>query len=146
MVRNGIPKVCFYFCSTEQNSQLFSLPLKRSEGNFESLLLFWYHGKEFWVVFCSAEGSSIFAQRNGIPQKSSERNSESFLFLRTAGIPSEVTICFVYSVFRRIIFFSEIPNPKAPSPPSFLFWVIQQFCRFWIWSDTECSTPTEYGL
>ncbi len=31
----------------------------------------------------------------------------------TAGIPSEITICSVYSVFRGIIFLSEIPNPST---------------------------------
>ncbi len=41
MVQNEIPRACFYFCSTERNSEMFSLPLKSSEGNSESLLLFW---------------------------------------------------------------------------------------------------------
>jgi hypothetical protein len=69
-VWNGIPRVCFYFCSTERNSEL--LPL---------------------------------------PRKGSERNSERFLFRGTAGIPSEILLCYVYSVFRGILFLSEIPNP-----------------------------------
>jgi hypothetical protein len=73
MVRKGIPRVCFYFCSTERNSELFSLP-----------------------------------------RKGSERKSERFLFRGTAGIQSEITtICFVYSVFRGIIFLSAIPNPNC---------------------------------
>jgi hypothetical protein len=75
MVRNGIPRVCFSLCSTERNSELFFLPLKSSEGNFESLLLVWYLGTEFRVVFFSAEGfgrqfwefACTFVQRNGIP-------------------------------------------------------------------------------
>jgi hypothetical protein len=75
MVRSGIPRVCFYFCSTERNSGLFSLPLKSSEGNFESLFFIWLHGTEFRVVFSSAQGfgrefrefAFIFVQRNGIP-------------------------------------------------------------------------------
>jgi hypothetical protein len=75
MVRNGIPGVCFYFCSTERDFELFSLPLKSSEGISENLLLFWLHGTEFQVVFCSAEGfgrefrefANIFVQRNAIP-------------------------------------------------------------------------------
>ncbi len=70
MVWNKIPSICFYFCSTDQNSELFSLP------------------------------------RNG-----SERNSESFLFRGTAGIPPEQTNCCVYSVFRGMTFSSEIANP-----------------------------------
>jgi hypothetical protein len=40
-VRNGIPRVCFNFCSTERNSELFSIPRKGSERNS--------------VSFCSAE-------------------------------------------------------------------------------------------
>ncbi len=54
MVRNGIPRVCFYFCSTEWNSELFSFPQKDSERNSDSLLLF-FHRTEFQVVFSSAE-------------------------------------------------------------------------------------------
>jgi hypothetical protein len=81
-----------------RNSQLFSRPLKGSKGNFESLLLFLVNGTEFLVVFSSAEGfGTEFRQ---------------FLFRGTAGIPSEITICSVYSVFRGIIFWSEIPNPN----------------------------------
>ncbi len=48
-----------------------------------------------------------------LPRKGSERNSEGFLFRGTAGIPSEITICSVYSVFRGINFWSEIPNPTT---------------------------------
>jgi hypothetical protein len=70
-VRNRIPRVCYYICSTERNSELFPLP-----------------------------------------RKGSERNSERFLFRGTAGIPSEMIIGSVYSVFRGIIFLSEIPNPR----------------------------------
>ncbi len=73
-VQMGIPRVCFYFNSTERNSELFSLP-----------------------------------------QKGSERNSERFLFRGIAGIPSEITIYSIYSVFRGIIFSSDIPNPNQES-------------------------------
>ena len=97
MVRNEIPRVCFYFSSTEQNSELFSLPLKDSEGNSESMLLFLVHGTEFRVAFSSAEGFGT--------------EFRDFLFRGIAGIPSEITLCSVYSVFRGIIFLSEIPNP-----------------------------------
>ncbi len=37
-VRNGIPRVCFYFCSMERNSELFSFLRKGSERNSESFL------------------------------------------------------------------------------------------------------------
>ncbi len=77
---------------------MFSLPLKGSEGISESLLLFLVHGTEFRVVFSSAEGFGTEFRK--------------FLSRGTAGIPSEITICSVYSVFRGIIFLSEIPNPK----------------------------------
>ncbi len=56
MVRNGIPRVCFYFGSTEQNSELCSLPQKGSEQNYGCLLLFLFHRTEFRVVFSSADG------------------------------------------------------------------------------------------
>ena len=42
----------------------------------------------------------------------SERNSESFLFRGTAGIPPETSNCSVYSVFRGKMFLSEIANPN----------------------------------
>jgi hypothetical protein len=96
MVRYGIPTVCFYICSTERNSELFSLPLKGSEGNSESMLLFLFPRK---VVFSSTEGFGT--------------EFRGFLFCGTAGIPSEITVCSVYSVFWGIIFLSEIPNPIA---------------------------------
>ncbi len=72
----------------ERNSELFSLPLKDSEGNSESMLLFLFNGTEFRVVFSSAEGFGT--------------EFRGFLFRGTAGIPSEITICSVYSVFRGI--------------------------------------------
>jgi hypothetical protein len=33
----------------------------------------------------------------------------------------------------------------APSPPRFLFGVEKQFCKFGIWSNTQCLTPV-YAL
>jgi hypothetical protein len=124
MVLDGIPRVCFYICSTERNSELFSLPLmgskgnsesmllilfhgtefrivslplKCSEGNYESLLLFLSNGREFRVVFCSAEEFGTEFRGFSVP--------------RTAGIPSEITIRSVYSVFRGIIFFVGNSQP-----------------------------------
>ena len=92
--------VYFYFWSTEWNSQLFSLPRKGSERNSENLHLFWFHGTEFRVVFSSAEGFGT------------EFQFRDFLFRGRTGIPSEITICSDYSVFRGIIFLAEIPNPR----------------------------------
>ncbi len=51
-VRKG--RLCFYFCSAERNSELFSLPLKGSER--KTLLLFLFRGTEFRVVFSSTQG------------------------------------------------------------------------------------------
>jgi hypothetical protein len=93
----------FLFCLTEWNSEFLSLPLKRSEGNSESLLLFLFNGTEFRVVFSSSEGFGT--------------EFREFLLRGTAGIPSEVAICSVYSVFRGIIFLSEIPNPSWGGVP-----------------------------
>jgi hypothetical protein len=92
--RNGIPRIC-----TERNSEWCSLPQKGSEQNYGSLLLFLFHGTEFRVIFSSAEGFGM--------------EFRDFLFRGTTGIPSEITICSVYSVFRGIIFLSEIPNPSS---------------------------------
>jgi hypothetical protein len=117
MVRNGTPRVCFYFL---------------------------LHGKEFRVVFSSAEWlvtefrefASIFVPLNGISSfalfrrrvrnrtmrvcfyfcstgqilscflsaEGFEMEFRDFLFRGTTRIPSEITICSVYSIFRRIIF------------------------------------------
>jgi hypothetical protein len=99
MVRNGIPRIYIYFGSTERNSELYSLPEKGSEQNYGSLLLFLFHGTEFRVIFSSAEGFGT--------------EFRVFLFRGTTGIPPEITICSVYSVFRGIIFLSEIPNPTV---------------------------------
>jgi hypothetical protein len=50
---------------------------------------------------------TVYFELFSLPRKGSE---QSFLFRRTAGILSEITICSVYSVFCRLIFLSEIPN------------------------------------
>jgi hypothetical protein len=94
----GLPRVCF-FCSTERNSEHFSLPRNGSELNSEGLLLFLFHCTEF--------------QAFSPPRNGSERNSESFLFCGTAGILPERTNCSVHYVFRGIIFLSEIANPSG---------------------------------
>ncbi len=36
-------------------------------------------------------------------------------------------------------------NPLISSLLVILFGVLKQFYRFWIWSETECKTPAEYG-
>jgi hypothetical protein len=103
-VWKGIPRVCFYFISTEWNWVVF-LPLKGSEGNSESLLVFMVYGTEFRVVFSSVEGFGT--------------EFREFLYRGTVGIPSEMSICSVNSVFRGIIFLSEIPNLHDFSVPIF---------------------------
>ncbi len=39
----------------------------------------------------------------------------------------------------------KTPIPECRLYWSFLFGVAKHFCRFWIWSETECKTPAEYG-
>ncbi len=97
---------------TERNSEHFSPLRNGSEQNSESFLFYGMvqnGNPRVFFYFCSmvqnSEHSSLL--RNG-----SERNSESFLFRGTAGIPPEQTNCSVYSVFRGIIFLSEIANPS----------------------------------
>jgi hypothetical protein len=93
----GILRVCFYFCFLET---------------------------EFWVVFSSAdvfgrefrEFASLFKRREFLVVFSSTEGFgtefRGFLFRGTAGIPAEIAICSIYSVFRGIIFLSEILNPR----------------------------------
>jgi hypothetical protein len=73
---------------------LSCFPFRGMEQQSESLLLFLFHGTEFWLVFSSSEGflewnsQSCFyfysTERNSklfsLLQKDSELNSESFLF------------------------------------------------------------------
>ncbi len=59
--------------------------------------------------FCSTERNpSFFSSAKGLGTEFRE-----ILFRGTAGIPSEITICSANSVFRGIIFLSEIPNPSG---------------------------------
>ncbi len=76
------------------------------------MLLILFHGTEF------REFASIFVPQNGIPScflpcNGLEQNSESFLFHGTAGVPPEQTNFSIYSVFRGIIFLSEVVNPTT---------------------------------
>ncbi len=117
MVQNGIPSVSFYFCSTDPSFEFISLPRKGSERNSETFLLFLFHRTEFRVVF-------LF--RGGFGTEFRE-----FLFCGTAGIPSEITSSSVNSVFRGIIFLSEIPNPITNSFQHFPARMAKTFGR-WI--------------
>ncbi len=133
MVRNGILTVCFYIFSTERNSELFSLSLKDRKGILSVCFYFCIHGKEFRVVFSSAE---VFGREFRVVFSSAEgfgTEFRGFLFRGTAWIPSEITICSVYSVFRGIIFLSEIPNPTSV-PTSRCFQCLQKnFFAHFLW-------------
>ncbi len=83
------------FCLMELNSELFSLPRNVSERNAESLLLVLFHGTEFRAFFSSAERFGTEFRQFSVPRNS--RNSP------------EQSNC---SVFRGIIFLSEIANPS----------------------------------
>jgi hypothetical protein len=95
-IRKGILRVFFYFCIHGKD---FRVVFSSAEGNSESLLLFLFNGTEFLVVFSSPEG---FGTEFG-----------GFLFRWTVGILSEITICSIYSVFRGIFFFFR----KFPTLP-----------------------------
>ncbi len=104
---------------------LFILPLNASEQNLGSLLLFLFHGTDFRAVFSFADcvGTKFRicfyfcstvqdSEHYSLPRNGSELNSKSFLFRGATGIPPEITICFVSSVLRGIIFFCQ----KLPTP------------------------------
>jgi hypothetical protein len=78
MVWKGIPRVCFYFCSTQRNSDLFSLLQKGSEGNSKSLLLFLFLG--FRVVFSSTEGFGTEFREFSVPRNSRNSVGNNHLF------------------------------------------------------------------
>ena len=86
---------------------LVSLPWNVSERHSENLHLFWFHGTEFRVVFCSAEWfrtdfrefASIFVLRNGIPtyflflvRVQNGIREYASIFVPRNGIPS----CFLF--------------------------------------------------
>jgi hypothetical protein len=136
MLRNEIPRVCYYFCSTEQNSEFVSLLRNGLEQNSKCLFLFWFHfgsihGTEFRVVFSSAkwlrtevrEFASIYSMFHGTEFRaffsSAEwfaTDSESFLFRGLAGNPPEQTNCSVYSLFRGVIFCRKLPTQFTSIP------------------------------
>ena len=88
--RNGIPSPFLFRWSVRK-------------GIPRDCFYFLFNGTEFRVLFSSAEGFGT--------------EFRDFLFRGTAGIPSEITLCSVYSVFRGIIFLSEIPNPRKETRP-----------------------------
>jgi hypothetical protein len=100
MVRNGIPRVCFYFCYAERNSEHFALPRNGSELNAESLLLPLFHCTEFRTIFTSTEWFGTELRGFSIPRNSrnSAGTNEWFHLFR----------------LRRNNFLSEIANPSNP--------------------------------
>ncbi len=87
--------VCFYFCSTERNSELFSLRRNGLEQNSESLLLFLFHGTKFRAFSLAKWLGTEF---------SGPRNSQN-----SAG---------TNQLFRPIRLLSEIANPNSGTGPS----------------------------
>jgi hypothetical protein len=90
MVRNGIPRVCFYFYSTERNSKLFSLPRKGLERNFESLLLF-CSTERVRAVLSSEEGFGIEFREVSVPRNNRNSLGNNHLFRL---IPSSAELFF----------------------------------------------------
>ncbi len=81
---SGIPRVCFYFCSTERNSELFSLPRNVSERNSENLILFLFLSTEFQAFFSSAEWFGMEFREISVPRNSrnSARTNQLFRLFR----------------------------------------------------------------
>ncbi len=73
IVRNRIPSVCFFFCSMERDSELFSLPRNGSDRNSECLHLILFYGKEFRTFFSSAEWFGTEFREFSVPRN--RRNS-----------------------------------------------------------------------
>jgi hypothetical protein len=118
MLRNKIPKVYFHFCFTERRSALFY--------HSESLFLFLFLGTEFGAFSLPQNGfgtefrefTSIFSTvRNSeyfyLPGIGSGRNSESFLFCGTAGIPVGTSHLFrLFCLARNFFFVRKFPTPS----------------------------------
>ncbi len=91
MVRNGIPKACFYFCFTKGILGIFFHRMHVRNG-FQRVC--------FFLLHCTVVHNS---EHFSLPRNGSERNSENFLFRETGRIPPEQTNCSLYSDFRGII-------------------------------------------
>jgi hypothetical protein len=126
MLRHKIPKVCFYFCSTERNSELISLQRNAPEQNSESLPLLLFHGTKFRAVSLPRNAqeqnfeSLLQFLFNGTefehfshPQNGVERISEGFPVSRNCR--NSVGNNQMFCLFRllRNNFISEIANPKG---------------------------------
>ncbi len=121
MVRNGILRVCSYFCSTERNSELFSLPLKGLEGISESLLFRGMIRNEILRVcsyFCSTErNSKLFS----LPRKGLEGNSESLLLFQFHGTEFRVVFSSAEGFGMEFRGFTSIFGLRDGIPSCFLF-------------------------
>jgi hypothetical protein len=120
MVWKGIPRVYFYAWKGIPSCILFRGMVQKEFREFASILVprngisscVLFRRRELW------EFTSIFVPRNGIPSCFLFRGRiwngiPRFSVPLNNGIPSEITICSVYSVFRGIFFLSEIPNPTS---------------------------------
>ncbi len=92
---------------SERNSELFSLPLKGSEGNSVSLLLFLFRGREFRVV--------------SLPLKGSEGNSEILLLFLFHGTEFRDVFSSAEGFGREFRDFASISVPRNGIPRCFLF-------------------------
>ncbi len=90
MLWNKISKICFYFCSTERNSELFSLLLRGSE-RISRVWFYFFPGSGILNIFLFL--GMVWTE---FRELSVLWNSRNFL--------SEQTICFVYSVFQGFFF------------------------------------------
>jgi hypothetical protein len=112
MLRNRIPRVCFYFFPRNGIPRIFLLcgtvwngiprvfvPRNGSDLNSESLLLFLFHGTEFRAFFSSVERFGTEFREFSVPRNSRNSAGTNQLF-RLFRLP-------------RTNFLSEIANPGA---------------------------------
>jgi hypothetical protein len=107
MLRNGIPRVCFYFFPQNGIPSIFFSSAERNSESFLFRGMILNGIPRVCFNFCSMVQNS---EHSSPLRNVSERHSESFLFRETAGIPQEQTNCSIYSVFRGIIFCRKLPT------------------------------------
>ncbi len=132
----------FLFQQTEL--RVCFLPQKDSKLNSESLLLFLFHGKKFWVVFSSAEWlraefrkfAFIFVLRNGIPSCFLFRGMVGTEFQKFASFYSMEWNSELVSRLRKVLERNSekfdsifVPRKKIPSCLLFLGMVWMKFRR-----------------
>jgi hypothetical protein len=130
--RNGIPS-CFlfhgmigtklhvfaFFCFTERNSELFSLPRNGLVWNSENLLLFVFHKTEFQAFFSPAEWFGAKFREFSVPRNS--RNSANIFRSLWSALASRTLQPLQEDADKKVGFLlAPATGLHATSPPSSL--------------------------